>query len=79
MGNHNQSDIISAKEMKKTIGELIDGLSITNIKIFHLVDKVQRNEHTRGDAKKIQDLNKLRSEYTNAINEYFKDRIDIKV
>ena len=65
--------------MKKTIGELIDGLSITNNKIFYLVDKVQRNEHTLEDSKKIQDLNKLRSEYTNAINEYFKDRMDIKV
>jgi len=67
------------ESMKKTIGELIDGLSITNNKIFHLVDKVQRNEHTREDAKKIQDLNKLRSEYMNAINEFFKERIDIKV
>ena len=65
--------------MKKTIGELIDSLSIVNIKIFHLVDKVQRDEHTREDAKKIQDLNKLRSEYTNAINAYFKDKLDIKV
>lgn len=65
--------------MGKTIGELIDGLGITNIKIFYLVDKVQRNEHTREDAKKIQDLNKLRSDYVNAINHYFKERKEIKV
>ena len=65
--------------MKKTIGELIDGLAIVNNKIFYLVDKVQKDEHTRKDAKKIQDLNKLRSEYINAINDYFKERQDIKV
>jgi macrodomain Ter protein organizer (MatP/YcbG family) len=39
--------------VKKSIGELIDILSVTNIKIFYLVDKVQRNEHTKEDAKKI--------------------------
>lgn len=66
--------------MVKTIGELIDELSIINLKIFYLVDKVQRDEHTREDAKKIQDLNKLRSRYVNAINRYFKTRkADIKV
>ena len=65
--------------MKKTIGELIDSLGITNIKIFHLIDKVQKDEHTREDAKKIQDLNKYRSELVNAINDYFKERQDIKV
>ena len=66
--------------MKKTIGELIDSLAITNNKIFYLVDKVQKDEHTREDAKKIQDLNKYRSELVNAINEFFKEgREDIKV
>jgi len=65
--------------MLKNIGELIDGLGIVNNKIFYLVDKVQRDEHTREDAKKIQDLNRLRSEYVNAINDYFKERQEIKV
>lgn len=65
--------------MKKTFGELIDSLTITNNKIFYLVDKVQKDEHTREDAKKIQDLNKYRSELVNAINDYFKERQDIKV
>ena len=65
--------------MKKTIGQLIDELGITNMKIFYLIDKVQKDEHTRGEAKKIQDLNKLRSELTNAINEHFSERKDIKV
>jgi hypothetical protein len=63
----------------KTIGELIDGLSILNIKIFYLVEKVQQDKHTREDAKKLQDLNKQRSLFTNAINEYFNERQEIKV
>jgi len=65
--------------MKKTIGALIDELSITNNKIFHLVDSVQKNEHTKEDAKKIQDLNSYRSRLTNAINEHFDERQSIKV
>jgi hypothetical protein len=65
--------------MTKTIGELIDGLGVINIKIFYLIEKVRKNEHTKEDAKKIQDLNKLRSDYVNSINEYFNQRQDIKV
>jgi hypothetical protein len=65
--------------MNKTIGELIDELGIINIKIFYLVDKVQKDEHTREDAKKIQDLNKARGELINAINKHFKQRKRIKV
>jgi hypothetical protein len=55
--------------MMKKLAQLIDELSVTNIKIFMLVDKVQRNEHTLEDAKKIQDLNKFRAELMNAIND----------
>ena len=65
--------------MKKTKAQLIDELSITNCKIFYLVDKVQRNEHTLEDAKKIQDLNSYRSKLVNALNEEFSDRIEVKV
>lgn len=65
--------------MKKTIGSLIDELSITNIKIFMLVDKVQKNEHTKEEAKKLQDLNSYRSQITNAINEWAGERIEIKI
>lgn len=65
--------------MKKTIGALIDELSITNIKVFFLVDKVQKDEHTKEDAKKLQDLNNYRSQLTNAINEYFDERQEVKV
>jgi len=61
------------------MGELVDGLGIVNIKIFFLVDKIQRNKHTRGDAKKLQDLNKLRSKYVNAINAEFNEMQDVKV
>jgi hypothetical protein len=65
--------------MKKTKAQLIDELSITNIKIFYLVDKVQKNQHTVEEAKKIQDLNSYRSRLVNALNEDFGDNPDIKV
>ena len=65
--------------MKKTIGELCDALSVTNIKIFMLVDKVQKDEHTREEAKKLQDLNTHRSQLMNAINEEFGQRKEVKL
>ena len=65
--------------MKKTIAQLIDELSIVNIKIFMLVDKVQRNEHTKEEAKRIQDLNSYRAELMNAISLEFKDKEIIKI
>jgi len=65
--------------MKKPISMLIDELSIVNIKIFMLVDKVQKNEHTKEDAKKLQDLNSYRSELCNALNQEFKDREIVKL
>lgn len=58
---------------------LIDELSITNCKIFALVDRVQKNKHTREDSKKLQELNSYRSQLTNALNEEFGDRIDVKI
>jgi predicted DNA-binding protein YlxM (UPF0122 family) len=65
--------------MNKTIAELIDELGITNQKIFNLVDRVQHNLHTVEEAKRIQDLNLYRSQLKNAINEYFKERQEVKV
>jgi hypothetical protein len=65
--------------MKKTTAQLIDELSITNIKIFYLVDKVQKNQHSLEEAKKIQDLNSYRSQLVNALNEEFGERRDIKI
>lgn len=62
--------------MKKSLAMLIDELSITNIKIFMLVEKVMKNEHTKEEAKKIQDLNSYRAKLMNGINEEFdEDRI----
>jgi hypothetical protein len=60
--------------MRKTIGELIDELSITNTKIFYLVDLVQEDKHSREDAKKIQDLNGYRSILKCQINKYFNEK-----
>lgn len=65
--------------MKKTVGELVDALTVTNIKIFHLVGKVQNDEHTREDAAKIQSLNLYRSQLTNAINAHFGERQEVKI
>ena len=65
--------------MEKTIGTLIDELSVTNIKIFMLVDQVQRNEHTKEEAKRIQDLNSYRVELSNAINKKFGEIQQIKL
>lgn len=64
--------------MKKNIASLIDELSVTNIKIFMLVDKIQKNKHTKKDAKKLQDLNSYRTELCNALNKEFKEREIIK-
>ena len=64
--------------MKKTVATIIDELISTNIKIYHLVEKVQNDEHTREEAKKIQDLNSYRSELCNALNKGFKEREIIK-
>ena len=65
--------------MKVSIGELMDGLSIVNIKTFYLVDKVQNGSSNVEDQRKIQSLNKRRWEFINAINEYFNERQEIKL
>jgi len=65
--------------MKVSIGELVDGLSVVNIKTFYLVDKVQNGSHELEDQRKIQALNKRRWEFINAINEYFNERTEIKL
>lgn len=65
--------------MQKTLGQLIDELSVTNIKIYHLVEKVQNNEHTKEEAKKIQDLNTYRVQLSNAINKHFNEVEQIKL
>ena len=69
----------SYKGVKKTIAELIDELSVTNIKVFMLVDKVKKNEHTKEDAKKLEELNMHRSKLMNALSTEFKQEGKIKV
>lgn len=65
--------------MKKTIATIIDELIVTNIKIFMLVDKVQKDKHTRKDAKKLQELNSFRAELLNALNKEFKQRKTVRL
>lgn len=65
--------------MEKTIGELVDEISIVNIKIFMMVEELERHENTVEDAWKMNALVKRRAELRNAINKKVGDRIDIKV
>mgnify|MGYP001557877359 CR=1 FL=1 len=58
--------------MLKTIAELVDELSIVNCKIFALMDY-------GNDLEKVKALNKYRSELKNAINEFFNERLEIKI
>lgn len=65
--------------MKKTLAELIDELITTSQKIYHLIDKVYEDTHTKEDAKTIQELNKYRSQLMSAINEFSKEKEFIKI
>jgi hypothetical protein len=65
--------------MKKTLGELIDELGICNQKIWALVERVEKREHTLEDAVTMQELVKRRSKLRNAINELFGEWQDVKV
>lgn len=60
--------------MKKNLAELVDELSIVNIKVFMLMEKDNVESF-----KKLKELNKYRSELKNAIAEYFNERQEIKV
>ena len=68
-----------SKAMKKSMAAIIDELTVTNIKIFHLVEKIEKNKHSLEDAKAAHDLNRYRSELCNALNREFKERENIKV
>ena len=61
--------------LPKKLSELIDELSITNCKIFALMD----GEETSENFVKVKELNGYRSELKNAINSYFNERGEIKV
>jgi len=68
------ADTPKASRISNGIATLIDELTVTNIKIFHLVDKIQKDEHTREDAKKAQELNVYRSKICNSLNKEFKQK-----
>lgn len=65
--------------MKKTIGELVDELSIINIKIYMLEDNVEKHLNTIEEDWAKHDLIKRRSLLKSAINEYFGDKPEIKI
>lgn len=69
--------------MEYSIGELIDKLSIVNIKIFHLVDIIQEdqdNDKVASSARNAQSLNKERSKMINQINKILGDlQEDVKI
>jgi len=60
--------------MHKTLSELADELSITNVKIYHLMENDDAESF-----KKLKVLNKYRSELKNAISDYFDEREETKV
>ncbi len=69
--------------MTVSIGELIDRLTIVNLKIFYCVDLIEHSPHERivaENAKKAQLLNKERSRLINEINRVMgSDRVEVKV
>lgn len=65
--------------MKKTLGEIVDELCITNQKIWALVERVEAHINTIDDAWKMNDLVKRRSQLRSSINEYFGEGKEIKV
>ena len=65
--------------MQKTVAELFDELSVTNIKIFFLIEKIQDGKGTVEEGQKVQLLNRHRSELMNAISQEFKQEGRIKV
>jgi hypothetical protein len=58
----------------KTIGQLIDELTITNLKVWHLIDKVMDGTATREEAQAVQTFNLQRSELVRAIDRRLGER-----
>lgn len=57
-----------------SIGDLVDKLSVVNIKMYHLVDIIQGDfgdHEVAAAARKAQALNRTRSTLINEINERF--------
>jgi len=60
--------------VQKSIGELISELSLANMRIFYLTNKVKKNEYTSRDVRKLKILKRFRPELVKAINECFEER-----
>ena len=63
--------------MNYTIGEIIDKLSITNIKIYHAVMKAHQEEDKKLSLelfKKSFEMNKERIRIINEVNKYFDEK-----
>lgn len=52
----------------KTVGQLIDELSIANIRIWTLIDKVMAGTATIEEAQRVQQVNSQRNELVRAID-----------
>lgn len=52
----------------KSLGQLIDELSIINIRIWMLIDKVMTGVATPEEAKSVQEYNAMRNKYVRAID-----------
>lgn len=62
------------------IGDLIDKLSIINIKIWHATEKAHKLKNDKKIyeiLKKIEIMNTQRREYITAINDFFKIKKDL--
>lgn len=68
--------------MEYSLGELVDMLSVVNVKMYHMVDIVEQSSDDNEVAKisrKLASLNRQRSELKNAINKAIgSNRVEIK-
>ena len=60
--------------MKKTFGELVDGLITADLKLWHLVEKAERGEATGEDFTRTQVINRQRTTYMNELSKFFPDQ-----
>ena len=67
--------------IRYSIGELIDKLIITNLKLWHTEENIHELHNSNAPAKEIEKLcdnvvnfNKLRNDLVESINEFFENR-----
>jgi hypothetical protein len=58
----------------KTLGQLFDELTIANIRIWMLIDKVYAGTATLEEARKVQQVNSTRNELIRAIDRLLDQR-----